>query len=380
MTLRVFVVYCIQFILLGMMVSFAVATPPTIPELKFDLYNIKTPQLIGIIIGCIVFSVTIMTVIYLLYASGTLGRAWMEIANDSKLGGKIKKEEKIAEKAVSPFQLQPELYEHLLEAKYSLPINLDFPQIDSEQILLKKLEDTDIELLFEACNGSAQYHESAYEPTRLWAWADWGNIDNMIDNNNNNNINTYPWSSIAVFKKFLSSYSDNHFTHIVIIEKIYKKPIGLISLTNNSPKHLSINIDYIWITPAFQTKRRVHEAIYQLLDWLFFKGYRRVTAEVEERNIIARKLFQRCGFFFETILRKHKVIQNRNSNTAVYIVLNSDWQDVGPKLRSYANIPKKELVKAIEIAEAREITNNKDKVAVVNKENDKVKKRKSNKK
>jgi hypothetical protein len=52
---------------------------------------------------------------------------------------------------------------------------------------------------------------------------------------------------------------------------------------------------------------------------------------------------------FETILRKHRVIQNRNSNTALYVMLNSEWNEVGPKLRIYANIPKQDTIKAIDI-------------------------------
>lgn len=78
-------------------------------------------------------------------------------------------------------------------------------------------------------------------------------------------------------------------------------------------------------------------------------GYRRVTAEVDERHIVARKFFQRCGLMFETILRKHRVIQNRNSNTALYVILNSDWNQVGPKLRAYVDIPKQDTIKAIDI-------------------------------
>lgn len=80
-----------------------------------------------------------------------------------------------------------------------------------------------------------------------------------------------------------------------------------------------------------------------------FTGYRRVTAEIDERHIVGRKFFQRCGFMFETILRKHRVIQNRNSNTALYVMLNSEWNEVEPKLRLYVNIPKQDTVKAIEI-------------------------------
>ncbi len=57
-----------------------------------------------------------------------------------------------------------------------------------------------------------------------------------------------------------------------------------------------------------------------------------MTAETDERNVVGRKLLQKCGFQFETVLRKHKVIQKRNSNTALYVVLNSEWQEIVPKL------------------------------------------------
>jgi len=56
-------------------------------------------------------------------------------------------------------------------------------------------------------------------------------------------------------------------------------------------------------------------------------GYRRVTAEVDSRNIIGRRFMERCGFYLEGILYKHKVISRRNSDTALYVMLNSDWCD-----------------------------------------------------
>ncbi|RYH20342.1 N-acetyltransferase [archaeon] len=61
-------------------------------------------------------------------------------------------------------------------------------------------------------------------------------------------------------------------------------------------------------------------------------GYRRITFEVDERHVIARKFFQRCGFLHEATLRKHRIIQIRNSNTAVYVMLNSDWGSIESQL------------------------------------------------
>jgi hypothetical protein len=222
-------------VMLGCLLQESAASRPTMPELKLDFTHIKTPQLIGIIFGCIVFIVTIGTVVYLLYASGTLSRAWSEIVQDAQVAqsgnGGVKKEKR-DDKVISPFQQQPELYDHLIQAKATLPSKLQFRKVESEHINIRELQDSDIDLLLQACNGSPQYHESAYEPIRIWAWADW----------TANSITKHPWSSTQAFKKFLSSYSDSSFTHLVIVEKVYNKPIGLISLTNNSPKSLSITI------------------------------------------------------------------------------------------------------------------------------------------
>ncbi len=82
---------------------------------------------------------------------------------------------------------------------------------------------------------------------------------------------------------------------------------------------------------------------------IFDTGFRRVTAEVDERNIIARKLLIKCGFQFETTLRKHKVIQNRNSNTALYVLLNSEWLEAQKNLSNVIGYKETKTVKAVGI-------------------------------
>lgn len=85
-------------------------------------------------------------------------------------------------------------------------------------------------------------------------------------------------------------------------------------------------------------------------------GYRRITAQVDERHIIARKFLERCGFQLEATLRKHRIVQNRNSNTALYVVLNSEWEDAERKLKTLLKIslaPK--MHKIAEIESAKEL-------------------------
>ena len=63
-----------------------------------------------------------------------------------------------------------------------------------------------------------------------------------------------------------------------------------------------------------------------------------MTAEVDSRNIIGRRLLERCGFYQESILYKHRVVRQRNSDTALYVMLNSDWSDAERVLKAFIQV------------------------------------------
>jgi hypothetical protein len=72
-----------------------------------------------------------------------------------------------------------------------------------------------------------------------------------------------------------------------------------------------------------------------LLQSLFDMGYRRITSEVDARDVISRKFHERCGFLLEAILRKHRVVNERNRDTALYVILNHEWDEREVKLKKY---------------------------------------------
>jgi hypothetical protein len=41
-----------------------------------------------------------------------------------------------------------------------------------------------------------------------------------------------------------------------------------------------------------------------------------------------RKFLERCGFVLESIMRKYRIVNRRNRDIAVYVVFNSDWEQV----------------------------------------------------
>jgi hypothetical protein len=213
--------------------------PPSLLSVsQFNLYNIKTPQLIGILIGCLVFVVTISVVIYLLYASGTLSRAFEEIQSGNNNSGPSKGRS-LQNRSVTPYSTQPELYEHLLAARSQLTKRLSIPKLEGSSIVVKGLESNDIPELFSALNGSPQYDESEYDPVRIWGWIDPPRVVRNPEKEEESIV--YPWMSLDSFREYLNYLEkEQEMIIIVIIEKEYKKPIGFIALASNSPTNLSI--------------------------------------------------------------------------------------------------------------------------------------------
>jgi hypothetical protein len=78
--------------------------------------------------------------------------------------------------------------------------------------------------------------------------------------------------------------------------------------------------------------------------------YRRVTVEVDARHVIMRKFLERCGFKLEAVLRKHRVVDRRNSDAALYVLLNSEWTEADQGLKKLLGLPLREqLHKVAEI-------------------------------
>lgn len=59
---------------------------------------------------------------------------------------------------------------------------------------------------------------------------------------------------------------------------------------------------------------------------------------MDSRNIIGKRLLERCGFYQESILYKHRIVRQRNSDTALYVMLNSDWTDAERILKAFLQV------------------------------------------
>lgn len=119
-------------------------------------FAIKTPQLIGIILGCCVFAVTIIVVFYLLIASRSLSSSKStDVPNHD-----------------SRFVLfrYPQLYDELLQAREELPNIPCMTDLTGNKIKLSELNNQHLLDLIRCSNGDAIFGESRYDPISLWGW------------------------------------------------------------------------------------------------------------------------------------------------------------------------------------------------------------------
>lgn len=81
-----------------------------------------------------------------------------------------------------------------------------------------------------------------------------------------------------------------------------------------------------------------------------------MTALTDSRHVIYRKFLERCGLTLEAVMRKHGVVHNRNRDTALYSILNSDWEDCEIKIKKHIGMSLKPLMhNAIEIDSGKEV-------------------------
>lgn len=291
----------------------------TAPEFQFQL-EMKTPQLIGIIAGFVVFCITVMSVIYLLVQSGSWSKFVEEMQSGKPLEiGKAGSSNRQAGKLLKDYA---KLYDNLLEASRTLPLVIENVEIESTRIIVRNIDlsdsatstastgasssstdrhDTDTSLtkdssnnkpsksskllnrdktiegkfndiveLYAACNGSAIYHESAYDPLRLWMWHESGRVvpnpkavvpqtledvplvsDDTIE---------FPIKSHEEYADFLRSRCGSSGSSVLnegsavalneaapvsvlcIVDKEFGRPVGTIDLVCNSPKNLTIQL------------------------------------------------------------------------------------------------------------------------------------------
>lgn len=192
----------------------------TVPLLSLLNVSIKTPQLIGIVVGCLVFTITIITVFALLYASGSLSKLAEELSNTHPTS------KQNSTKIVSgiPFSSEPELYEELLFARTKLPTMPSISLLLGRVVNIKTYDQSALCEVLQISDGRAVFHESSFDPARITGWLDTERCT--------------PTRSIVD----LLQCDPEKKTHLCIVDKELNKIVGMLSLVDNCPRNLSIRI------------------------------------------------------------------------------------------------------------------------------------------
>ena len=317
---------------------------------------IKTPQLIGILCGIAVFSITIAVVLYLLVKSGTLHRALREIQG-------LSPDESASQSSgdrLPGSQRPPELHDHLILAARTLPLRPAMPdamQCTGVNVIPFSTKAHAKELLT-ASDGTALFHESSYDAfQRLWQWVDlspsvmtYTPVPEQEPEKVERKMSVpasvpspasmhwpdavHPYVNVSSFAAWYE-HAPPDVRHLCIQDEELGRYVGMLTLAGNRPHDLSIEISNVWLTPAFRKSsttaggatRSPHAqiAVYLTLCALFKCCYRRVTMHVATMNIAGRKFAEACGFQLEGIHRKHRIVRCTNHDTCCYALLNSDW-------------------------------------------------------
>jgi RimJ/RimL family protein N-acetyltransferase len=101
---------------------------------------------------------------------------------------------------------------------------------------------------------------------------------------------------------------------------------GVASLMSIEPAHRSIEIGHIWMGPGLQRTPAATEALFLLIAHaLDDLGYRRMEWKCDAANAKSRGAACRLGFTHEGVFYQHRIVKDRNRDTAWFSILDHEW-------------------------------------------------------
>mmetsp|Transcript_42181 Transcript_42181/g.61853 ORF Transcript_42181/g.61853 Transcript_42181/m.61853 type:complete len:516 (-) Transcript_42181:253-1800(-) len=164
------------------------------------------------------------------------------------------------------------------------------------------------EELFEVTSGKPTECQKSYDPNLVWGFLDYGPFQNKEE----------------MIKSPVFVRQDNE-AAFAIVEAVSERVLGIVILTNDDPKNLSIQLEIPIVNPNSEGTQEEIESTFLLMDRLFALGYRRIQMAVDSQDTIGKKLPGRLGYTQEGMLPKHRIIKEANRDSNIYGMLNSDW-------------------------------------------------------
>lgn len=198
---------------------------------------------------------------------------------------------------------------HKMDDKYSELFKTRPQDVIGKKVRLEALEASrHLNTIFEITSGDAYGDSKSFDPEEIWGFLPDGPFRNKEE-----------MRTSFVFQRKIDEAA------FAIVDNVTDKVIGAVILNNDNPEYLSIQMEPPIMRPNVDGSQEQVEACFLLLDKLFALGYRRIQMSVDAQNGPARKLALRLGFTMEGTLYKHTIIKEASVDSAVYGLLNSDW-------------------------------------------------------
>lgn len=276
--------------------------------------------LVGIFAGCFVFISTMVVVGALLYFGGSFDRIAREQAGLT----------------TDMYETKAVLHDHVLErarqARPGTELRLCFPSTgnDDDDDHRSKSYDLrpvtasdDFTALFDASHG---FHAAE---NLIWRFLDTGPFD----------------TPAAMHAAYVSSSSSriprpSSTTHYVLEEKgrrcgppdddvepLCRRFVGVLVIDDHARRHhLRLRVRDFWLIPACQHTGLAQLVMYHVACHVFESQLvRRLEWRCDGQNLRGRKFAHRFGFQFESLMRKHRIVKDANVDTAVFVMVYSDW-------------------------------------------------------
>jgi len=196
-------------------------------------------------------------------------------------------------------------------------------------VRLEPLEvDRHLQQFYNITCGDAYLENKAFDPNEVWSFEQGGPFKNAKE----------------MHQSFLFQREANE-AAFAIVEHLTDKTIGILLLSNDNPRNLSISLELPIVKPSSQGTVEPIEACFLVMDRLFAHGYRRIQLSVDSMDTTGKKLCGRLGFTQEGIIPKDRVVKESNRDSIIYGLLNSDW-DKGARSFLYKKLHGEKAQKA----------------------------------
>ncbi len=224
----------------------------------------------------------------------------------------------------APRALPPPLTSDVLQRRLELPVKPDAVQLEGVRFRLEPLDPPrHRKALFElTCGRPMRVGDmtcEAYDPDE-WVWR---------------YLSEGPFADEFELEGFLDRLVDApDRLALCVVHKPTEHPVGVATFMSNVPSCLRIELGNIWYGPVAQRSGANLEATLLMLEHAFALGYHRVEWKCNSLNERSRRAALRMGFTFEGIQEQHMIIKDRNRDTAWFRMLEREWPEIGPRLRS----------------------------------------------